>query len=127
VAVHDEGRRFGDDVIAMAEAAAATRWGEVFLATRDALTMAGPCKAGDVLGLVDDEVVIVDGELHEVAGELLERMLSGGGELVTLVLAAADKTLADRLERQVARDHPGVEVSVHGVLHPDVPLLIGVE
>jgi dihydroxyacetone kinase-like predicted kinase len=127
VAVHDEGRRFGDDVIAMAEAAAATRWGEVFPATRDALTMAGPCKAGDVLGLVDGEVVIVGGELALVAGELLERMLSGGGELVTLVLAAAETALAERLERQVARDHPGVEVSVHGVPRPDVPLLIGVE
>jgi DAK2 domain fusion protein YloV len=127
VAVHDEARRFGDDVIAMAEAAAATRWGEVFLATRDALTMAGPCQAGDVLGLVDGEVVIVGGELPPVAGELLERMLSGGGELVTLVLAAAEAALAERLERQVARDHPGVEVSVHGVLSPDVPLLIGVE
>jgi dihydroxyacetone kinase-like predicted kinase len=127
VAVHDEGRRVGDDVIAMAEAAAATRWGEVFLATRDALTMAGPCKAGDVLGLVDGEVVIVGGALPPVAGELLERMLSGGGELVTLVLAAAEAALAERLERQVARDHPRVEVSVHGVLSPDVPLLIGVE
>ena len=89
VAVHDEGRRFGDDVIAMAEAAAATRWGEVFLATRDALTMAGPCRAGDVLGLVDDEVVVIGGELPPVAAELLARMLSGGGELVTLVLAGA--------------------------------------
>jgi dihydroxyacetone kinase-like predicted kinase len=127
VAVHDEGRRFGDDVIAMAEAAAATRWGEVFPATRDALTMAGPCKAGDVLGLVDGEVVIVGGEPALVAGELLERMLSGGGELVTLVLATAETALAERLERQVARDHPGVEVSVHGVARPDVPLLIGVE
>ena len=54
-------------------------------------------------------------------------MLSGGGELVTLVLAAAEAALADRLERQVARDHPGVEVAVHGVPQPDVPLLIGVE
>ena len=41
--------------------------------------------------------------------------------------AAAEAALADRLERQVARDHPGVEVSVHGVPQPDVPLLIGVE
>jgi dihydroxyacetone kinase-like predicted kinase len=89
--------------------------------------MAGPCQAGDVLGLVDGEVVIVGGALPRVAGELLERMLSGGGELVTLVLATAEATLADRLERQVAHDHPGVEVSVHGVSHPDVPLLIGVE
>jgi uncharacterized protein len=80
-----------------------------------------------VLGLVDDEVVIIGAELAPVAGELLERMLSGGGELVTLVLAAAEVALADRLERQVARDHPGVEVSVHGVPRPDVPLLIGVE
>ena len=127
VAVHDEARWFGDDVVAMAEAAAATRWGEVFAASRDALTMAGPCQAGDILGLVDDEVVLIGPELPPVAAELLERMLSGGGELVTLVLAAAEAALAERLERQVARDHPGVEVSVHGVSHPDVPLLIGVE
>jgi dihydroxyacetone kinase-like predicted kinase len=69
----------------------------------------------------------VGGELALVAGELLERMLSGGGELVTLVLAAAETALAERLERRVARDHPGVEVAVHGVPRPDVPLLIGVE
>jgi dihydroxyacetone kinase-like predicted kinase len=127
VAVHDEGRRFGDDIIAMAEAAAATRWAEVFLATRDALTMAGPCRAGDVLGLVDGEVVVVGGELARVAAELLERMLSGGGELVTLVLGAPEAALGEALERQVAHDHPGVEVAVHAVPHPDVPLLIGVE
>jgi uncharacterized protein len=125
VAVHDDGRRFGDDVIAMAEAAAATRWGEVFPATRDALTMAGPCHAGDMLGLVDDEVVIVGARLDPVAAELVTRMLSGGGELVTLV--GADAALATGLERQVARDHPGVEVAVHLVPRPDVPLLIGVE
>jgi dihydroxyacetone kinase-like predicted kinase len=127
IAVHDEGRRFGDDIIAMAEAAAATRWAEVFLATRDALTMAGPCRAGDVLGLVDGEVVVVGGELARVAAELLERMLSGGGELVTLVLGAAETALGEALERQVAHDHPGVEVTLHAVPHPDVPLLIGVE
>ncbi len=54
-------------------------------------------------------------------------MLAGGGELVTLVLAAAEATLADRLERQVARDHPGVEVAVHDGGQPDYPLLVGVE
>ncbi|HEY6745755.1 MAG TPA: DAK2 domain-containing protein [Mycobacteriales bacterium] len=127
VAVHDEDRRFGDDIIAMAEAAAATRWAEVFLATRDALTMAGPCRAGDVLGLVDGEVVVVGTALGLVAGELLKRMLSGGGELVTLVLGGTEAALGDELSRRVAREHPGVEVTVHTVPHPDVPLLVGVE
>ena len=127
VAVHDEGRRFGDDIIAMAEAAAATRWAEVFLATRDALTMAGPCRAGDVLGLVDGEIVVVAAALPRAAADVLDRMLSGGGELVTLVLGESAAALAEELEDRVAHEHPGVEVTVHAVPHPDVPLLIGVE
>ena len=127
VAVHDPGRRFGDDVIAMAEAAAATRWAEVFVATRDALTMVGPCRAGDVLGLVDGDVVTIGGDLPEVAAEVLDRMLSGGGELVTLVLGEPAPALAGPLERRVAHHHPGVEVAVYPVACPDVPLLIGVE
>ena len=128
VAVHDETRRFGDDVIAMAEAAAATRFAEVLVAGRDALTMAGPCRAGDVLGLVEGDVAVIGSSPPEVAGELLARMLSGGGELVTLVLGAgAGESLARALERQVAETHPGVEVAVHAVARPDVPVLIGVE
>jgi dihydroxyacetone kinase-like predicted kinase len=127
VAVHDDTRRFGADVIAMAEAAAATRWAEVSPAAQDALTMAGPCRAGDTLGLVDGDVVVVGGPVPAVAAELLDRMLSGGGELVTLVLGAADAALGAELGRRVGRDHPGVEVAVHPVPHPDVPLLIGVE
>jgi uncharacterized protein len=128
VAVHDETRRFGDDVIAMAEAAAATRFAEVLVATRDGLTMVGPCRAGDVLGLVDGDVAVIGSSPLEVAGELLARMLSGGGELVTLVLGAdAGEGMARTLERQVADTHPGVEVSVHAVARPDVPILIGVE
>ena len=62
-----------------------------------------------------------------MAGELLDRMLNGGGELVTLVLGAgAGDGLARALERRVAETHPGVEVAVHTVARPDVPVLIGV-
>jgi dihydroxyacetone kinase-like predicted kinase len=89
--------------------------------------MAGPCRAGDVLGLVDGDVVIVGAELPAVATGLLDRMLSGGGELVTLVLGTGSRDLGNLLERHVARGHPGVEVAVLAVADPDVPLLIGVE
>ncbi|HYT10925.1 MAG TPA: DAK2 domain-containing protein [Mycobacteriales bacterium] len=128
VAVHDEARRFADDVIAMAEAAAATRSAEVAVAARDALTMAGPCRAGDVLGLADGEVVLIGQSIRDVAGDLLHRMLSGGGELVTLVLGAdAEPDLAGVLEHRLAREHPGVEVTVYAGGQPDAPVLIGVE
>ena len=55
-----EGWSPGDDVVAMTEAAAATRRGEVRVAVEDAITWAGPCRADDVLGLADGEVVLVE-------------------------------------------------------------------
>ena len=50
LAVGDPTRRFEDDVIAMAEAAAASRWAEVTVAEQEALTLAGRCLPGDALG-----------------------------------------------------------------------------
>jgi uncharacterized protein len=128
VAVHDESRRFADDLIAMAEAAAATRWAEVTVAVRDALTMAGQCRAGDVLGLADGDVVLIGQSIPEVARELLDRLLATGGELVTLVLGAdADGDLGTWIQRHVAATFPAVEVSVYRGGQPHYPLLIGVE
>jgi uncharacterized protein len=128
VAVHDPSRWFGSDVIAMAEAAAATRWAEVTVAVRDALTMAGPCRAGDVLGLADGDVVLIGASVPAVARELIDRMLLLGGELMTVVLGMdADPGLGELLVRHVAATHPEVEVSVYDGRQPHYPLLLGVE
>jgi fatty acid kinase len=128
VAVHDASRWFGDDVVAMAEAAAATRWAEITVAVRDALTMGGPCRAGDVLGLADGDVVLIGRSVPEVALELVDRMLSLGGELLTVVVGAeAEPDLGGQLERHVAGTHPEVEVSVYDGGQPHYPLLLGVE
>ena len=128
VAVHDESRRFGDDVIAMAEAAAATRWAEVTVATRDALTMAGPCRAGDVLGLAEGDVVLIGASVDGVARELVDRMLVLGGELLTVVVGAdATADLGAAVRRHVRATHPEVEVGVYAGGQPRSPLLLGVE
>ncbi len=128
LAVRDPNRRFADDVVAMAEAAAATRWAEVTVAARDALTLAGPCKAGDVLGLVEGEVVLIGQDLPAVAAELLDRLLGGGGELVTLVTGAdAPADLGDAMGDHLAARWPFVEHQVYDGGQPHYPLLIGVE
>jgi DAK2 domain fusion protein YloV len=128
LAVRDPNRRFGDDVVAMAEAAAATRWAEVTVAARDALTLAGPCKAGDVLGMVEGEVVLIGQDLPAVAAELLDRLLGGGGELVTLVTGAdAPADLGDAMGNHLAARWPFVEHQVYDGGQPHYPLLIGVE
>jgi uncharacterized protein len=128
LAVRDDSRPFADDVIAMAEAAGACRYGEVCTAQRDALTVAGPCRAGDLLGLVDGEVHVIGTDLADVSHRLLDRMLGGGGELVTLVLGAdASADLEEDLRGHVHRTWPFIELQCYAGGQPRYHLLAGVE
>jgi dihydroxyacetone kinase-like predicted kinase len=128
LAVHDPARRYEDDVVAMTAAAGATRTGGITTAVRESLTSAGVCRPGDVLGLVDGDVVSIGADVAGVAEDLLDRMLTGGGELVTLLLGSdAEPTLAARLERHLRQTRPEVEVGVHDGGQPHYPLLVGVE
>lgn len=128
IAVHDPHRPFGEDVIAMTEAAAATRWAEIAVAEREALTSVGPCQPGDVLGLIAGEVVEIGTSVELVARSVLDRLLGAGGELVTLV-AGADANLAiiDSLRAHIDAQVPLADVSVFDGGQPHSPLLIGVE
>jgi uncharacterized protein len=126
IAVADPARRFGDDVIAMAEAAAATRWAEVTVADQEALTSAGLCQPGDALGSAEGDVVVIGNDLAAVACELLDRMLSAGGEMATL-LVGEDDALGDAVCAHLASAHPTIEVGRYDGGPSGVPLQIGVE
>jgi dihydroxyacetone kinase-like predicted kinase len=128
VAVHDGARRFGDDVVAMAEAAAATRWAEVTVAQREALTSLGRVQAGDVVGLIDGEVVEIGTSVRDVALATLDRLLGVGGELITIIAGKdAAPELATEVQARIAEAAPFIEVAVFDGGQPDYPLLLGVE
>jgi dihydroxyacetone kinase-like predicted kinase len=128
IAVHEAGRGFDDDVVHMTAAAGHARHGAVTVAARDAMTMAGPCRVGDSLGVVDGDFAIVGGALGEVAIQVVDRLLSGGGELLTLVEGAdGARGLVDVLVEHVGRSRPEVEVVVYDGGQDRYPLLIGVE
>jgi DAK2 domain fusion protein YloV len=128
LAVRDERRRFDDEVIAMSAAAAATRYGEVTSATERALTSAGVCEPGDVLGLVDGDVAVIGESTYDVGAAVLDRLLSGGGELATLVVGEdADSDLGTRLVAFLRSTRPLVEPVVLNGGQSHYPLLVGVE
>ncbi len=128
VAVHDPTRRFEDDVIRMAETAAGTRWAEVTVAAGEALTSAGRCRAGDVLGLVGGEVVVLGSNPLAVGTAVLDRLLGVGGELVTILLGRdAPPRIGERFTAQLARSGPHLEVDVLFAGQADPMLLFGVE
>lgn len=128
LAVHDPLRRFGEDVIEMTRAAGATRFGHLEVAAGEAVTSVGLCRPGDVLGLIEGDVAVIGDRLADVALHVLDRMLSGGGELVTLIPGVhAPPDLAALLERRLRADRPDVEVGVYDGGQERLPLLIGVE
>lgn len=128
IAVHDSGRRVADDIVAMTEAAAATRRGELVWSTQVALTWAGRCRPGDSLVLIDGEVVLIEHSVQAAACALVDRMLSTGGELVTILLGAqAPPDLGELVAGHLRSGYPEVEAVVYQGDQPDNVLLAGVE
>ncbi len=128
LAVHDPGRGFDVDVVQMTGAAGHTRHGAVTVATRRAMTSAGPCERGDVLGVVDGDFQVVGDDLVVTAQQVLDRLLVGGGELVTVVTGAgAPDDMAARLETYVGHDRPEVDVLVHEGGQERYPVFLAVE
>ncbi|WP_413812913.1 DAK2 domain-containing protein [Streptomyces sp. OE57] len=128
LAVHEPGRSFDEDVVAMTSAAGATRYAELAVAERQSWTTAGVCQAGDVLGMIDGDVAVIGSELAATAETVLDRMLASGGEMVTLVLGAdLPDEVAELLERHVREGHFAVDTVVYRGGQPTAPLIIGIE
>ncbi|MFE9451153.1 DAK2 domain-containing protein [Streptomyces sp. NPDC006739] len=128
LAVHAPERRFDEDVVQMTSAAGATRYAEVVVAEHQSWTMAGICQAGDILGLIDGDVVVIGADVTATAESVLDRMLQAGGELVTLVLGdEAPETAAERLEARVRESYLAVDTVVYRGGRQGALMLIGVE
>jgi DAK2 domain fusion protein YloV len=114
MAVHLPERPFGADVAAMERAAAGLRYGSVI-------------RRGDSLaGLVADQVTVTGANAAQVAIGVTEALMTGGGELVTLMAeGAADSPLPRAVAAHVTGRWPEAEVVCYG--DGPVPLLVGVE
>ena len=114
---------------AMSDSAKSVVTGEVTQAVRDTNTDAGPVANGDWIGLVrGDGVVAIGSTMVLVATQLLDQLLSGNGELLTVItgnLATARST--EEIIEYMADKHPDVEVEVHPGGQPLYPFLFGVE
>lgn len=129
LAVHDGTRAAVDDVFAMSEAAAGTRWASLRIADERSLTWVGTCEPGDSLGLVGREVVVIGVDVLSAGRDLLDQLLSVGGEMVTMLRGEGDASadVADRLAAYVTERHAGVEVVVYDGGQPGDVVQLGVE
>lgn len=128
LAVFEPTASAADNLVAMGGAAAATRHGAVTVASKEAETSAGWCHPGDVLGVVDGDVVAIGKDLAVVGAEVVARLLAGGGELLTVVHGAGGgpelSAAVAASARHVSLD---IEVSIIEGGQAAFPLLLGVE
>jgi len=127
IAVHEPGRAFDQDVTEMTATARHVKHGAVTIAAKEAMTMAGPCSPGDVLGVIAGDFAVIGDELGQVTLDVLTRLLASGGELVTLVRGDGAGDIADRAAAWVEEQHPHVDVVVYDGGQERYPLLMSVE
>ena len=127
IAVHEPGRTFDQDVREMTATARHARHGAITVAAKQAMTMAGPCEPGDVLGVIAGDFAVVGQDAHAVAVDVIERLLGGGGELVTIVAGSGGEEMAASAAAYVETTHPAVDVTVYDGGQERYPLLVSVE
>ena len=128
LAVHDPTTTLSIDGFEMADAAAAARHAHLVRAEQEALTLVGRCSAGDLLGVIGHDVALIATDLEESVCQLVDRMLSSGGELVTLLLCDEfDEAATEGLLARVRGAHPGVEVVGYDAGADGMLARIGVE
>jgi DAK2 domain fusion protein YloV len=115
-----------ENVEAMLATLASVSTGEVTVASRDAEIDGVRIRKGAYLGLVDDTAVISDTSLETVVREVVERVLEGDRELLSILTGEGAPAL-DGLVAALQEDHPDVVVDVHDGGQPHYPLLVVAE
>lgn len=128
LAVHEPGRGFDDDVVAMTTAAGHTHHGAITIAREHAITMAGPCEPGDVLGVIEGEFAVVGDDQARVALEVIERLWVGSTEIVTIVTGeGCTPEVVEALTAALHDARPDVDAVVYDGGQHRYPMLLGVE
>ncbi len=139
LAVHDGARAFDDDVAAMSDAAAATRWGRLTWSPAGDLVGAAPGSLGQAAGSLGDDVVVRGADPAAVAIAVVGGLLADEDELVTLITGsppgagaaagsgAAGSGAAAAVAAHIEATQPGIEVVTYDGGDPGYLLLIGVE
>jgi len=111
---------------AMLEAIEQVTTGEVTIASRDVELDGVRVLKGSFLGLADGRAVASSASFDEVATAVVERLVSNGAEVLTLLTGADEPELGELL-RRLQEQHPAVELEVQPGGQPHYPLLLAAE
>ena len=122
----DGSRSAAANAAEMREAADAVATGEVTIASRDVQLDGLAIRRGEWLGLAEGRPVAGGESFDEVAGAVIERLLAGRRELLT-VLVGRERPPYEAVLERLAAAHPDVEVDIQDGGQPHYHLLLSAE
>jgi uncharacterized protein len=123
---YDASRSADENAAEMAEALAAVATGAVTVALRDVDVDGLAVRKGDYLGLSDGDPIAGGGDFEETAALVVERLLAGPRDVLTILTGEDAPPLNGLLERVAAR-HPDLEIEVQEGGQPNYHLLLSAE
>ena len=123
---YDPSRSAAENAEAMETAAREARTGSVTRASRSARLGALDVEEGSFLGLVEGEPVASGPVLETVAREVVERLLDGGSDVLTILVGEGAEH-PDALRKELEAAYPELEIDVHDGGQPHYPLLFSAE
>jgi dihydroxyacetone kinase-like predicted kinase len=112
----------------MGAAVAGILTGQVTQAVRDSTVDGIQIRAGDYIGLIDDDIVFASRDIASVVDDLMARLLEGGRETLTVLLGAGeDAREAASLIEKARERFASVEIDIHEGGQPFYPVLLAAE
>ena len=114
----------------MSDALSDVRDGEVTHAVRDSSAADGtPIHAGDIMGIQNDDILVVGSSVDQVALDLIARMMDEEEGDTLTILAGADMADADfaALVGRIEEAYPDLDIESHRGEQPLYPVIFSIE
>jgi DAK2 domain fusion protein YloV len=112
----------------MTTAMRGVRTGEITYAVRSTSFNGIDINAGDILGIIEDEIAVTGKEPNEVLGRLLVHLVGDDSEVITILYGAdVSEELAEQALDMIGGQYPAVEVEGHRGGQPLFYYLVSVE
>lgn len=117
-----------DNISSMTRAVEHVKSGQVTYSIRDSQVNGHQIKEGDIMGIAEGEIEVVDKEIAKVTKQLLDNMLSDEGEIVTILYGSdAKEEDTEDIRSYLSENYPDVDVELLSGGQPLYYYIISVE
>ena len=117
-----------DNISSMTRAVEHVKSGQVTYSIRDSQVNGHKIKEGDIMGIAEGNIEVVGKKIAKVSKQLIDKMLSEGGEIVTILYGSdANEEDTEAIRSYISEKYPDVDIELLSGGQPLYYYIISVE